>query len=54
MKLPTGNALMHQAMLAVGGAVLAAVIIGAVPGLRDWIARQWKPSGGCSCRDPAP
>ncbi len=41
----------REAVIVLGGAILAAVIIGQIPELRAWIARQWagaKP-GGCTC-----
>jgi hypothetical protein len=31
----------REALIVVGGAILAAVVIGAFPALRDWIKRQW-------------
>jgi hypothetical protein len=41
MKLPTGQELLRQGLLALGGAVVAAFFIGKLPGLREWIADQW-------------
>lgn len=31
----------REALLVIAGAVVAAFIIGQVPGVRDWIKRQW-------------
>ena len=31
----------REALILVGGAILAALIIGQLPGVRDWIKRQW-------------
>lgn len=31
----------REALIVVGGALLAALIIGQVPALRDWIKAQW-------------
>ncbi|MDP4299531.1 hypothetical protein [Leptothrix discophora] len=31
----------RQALVTLAGTILAAAVIGAVPRLRDWIARQW-------------
>lgn len=34
----------REALIVVGGAILAALIIGQVPALRDWIKAQWADS----------
>lgn len=50
MKL--GEAVTRETIVVLAGAVLAAWIIGNVPELRDWIARQWGAAKGgtrCSC-----
>jgi hypothetical protein len=31
----------REGLLVVGGAIVGALIIGALPGLRDWINQQW-------------
>lgn len=31
----------REALLVIGGAILAAFIVGRMPGVRDWIKRQW-------------
>jgi hypothetical protein len=31
----------HEALLIIGGTVLAALIIGFMPGVRDWIRQRW-------------
>lgn len=38
--IPTGPELGREALLIVGGTILAAVIFAALPGLRDWVNRQ--------------
>jgi hypothetical protein len=39
-----------EAAIVIGGAVLAAWIVGQSPGLREWIARQWGQAGArCDC-----
>lgn len=32
----------REALIVVGGAILAALLIGLMPGVRDWIKRQWE------------
>lgn len=39
--VPKPQAIAREALLVVAGAIVAAVLIGAMPGLRDWIKRQW-------------
>lgn len=39
--LPTLTAVAKEAAVVVGGAVLAAFIIGQCPGLKAWIKEQW-------------
>ena len=31
----------REALIVLGGALLAALIVGQIPGLRDWIKSQW-------------
>jgi len=31
----------REALIIVGGAILAALIIGFMPGVRDWIKQRW-------------
>lgn len=38
---PIAKAIGREAVVVVGGALLAAWIIGQVPQLRDWIKAQW-------------
>lgn len=40
MKITAGQ-VMREAVVVIGGAVVAALIIGQLPGLRAWIASQW-------------
>lgn len=39
--LPTAPEVAREALIVVGGALLAALIVGRLPALRDWIKRQW-------------
>lgn len=39
--IPKPGELVHQALLVIGGAVLAAVLIAQFPQLRTWIESQW-------------
>lgn len=32
----------REALIVVGGAILAALIVGNIPALRDWIKLQWQ------------
>lgn len=42
MKLPPIARLMgREAIVVLGGALLAAALIGRMPAVRDWIKRQW-------------
>jgi hypothetical protein len=51
VKLPAGlaSALMRETAVVLGGALLAALIVGQWPAAREWIARQWAPGDGCDC-----
>ena len=40
--IPRPGAVAREALLVVAGAVVAAVLIGAMPGLRDWIKGKWE------------
>ncbi|MEG2045787.1 MAG: hypothetical protein RR100_02960 [Comamonas sp.] len=39
--IPGPVALAREALIVVGGAIIAAAVIGQVPALRDWIKKQW-------------
>jgi hypothetical protein len=39
--IPKPTEIGREALLVIAGAVVAAFIIGQVPGVRDWIKRQW-------------
>lgn len=50
MKL--AQAIPREAVIVIGGAILAALIIGELPALREWIAARWRPgssASGCGC-----
>lgn len=40
--LPTAPEVGREALIVIGGAILAALIVGNVPALRDWIKAQWQ------------
>lgn len=39
--IPTAPEVAREALIVVGGAILAAFIVSQVPQLRDWIKAQW-------------
>lgn len=39
--LPPPAAIAREGLIVLGGALLAALIIGQLPAVRDWINRQW-------------
>lgn len=39
--IPRPTELAREAIIVLGGAIIAAAIIGSVPPLREWIKRQW-------------
>lgn len=39
--IPTPTEVGREALIVIGGAILAAVIISSVPALGDWIKKQW-------------
>lgn len=39
--VPKPTAVVTEALVVIGGAILAAVVISQVPALRDWIKKQW-------------
>lgn len=41
--IPPASAIGREALIVVGGAILAALIIGRFPGVKAWIRRQWEP-----------
>ncbi len=44
--IPAPDALLREALVVLGGAVLAALILAQLPQLREWINRNTK---GCDC-----
>lgn len=42
MKLPKAGAIANEAVITIAGAILAAFVIGQLPGLKVWIKRQWE------------
>lgn len=40
--LPSPSAIGREALLVIAGAVVAAAIIGCLPGLKAWIKEQWQ------------
>jgi hypothetical protein len=39
--LPKPAELGREALIVIGGALLAAFIVGQLPGVREWMKRQW-------------
>lgn len=39
--LPTVPEVAREALIVVGGALLAALIVGQLPGVKAWIKKQW-------------
>lgn len=39
--IPTSGEVVREGLIVLGGAILAAIVIGSIPPLRDWIKRQW-------------
>lgn len=39
--LPTAPVVIREALIVLGGAIIAALVIGQLPSLRDWIKTQW-------------
>lgn len=39
--VPSVPEVAREALIVIGGAVLAALVISQVPGLRAWISKQW-------------
>ena len=42
--VPSWQEVAREAIIVVAGAALAALVVGQVKPLRDWIARQWGPA----------
>ena len=40
--IPTGTEISREALIVIGGAILAALIISQLPQLQTWIKGQWK------------
>lgn len=40
--LPTAPEVAREALIVLGGAIIAAAIVGQLPALRDWIKAQWQ------------
>lgn len=39
--IPSGAEVAREVLIVLGGAIVAAAIVGALPGLRAWIKAQW-------------
>lgn len=39
--MPKAADVLREALIVIGGAIIAAAVIGQVPALRDWIKAQW-------------
>jgi hypothetical protein len=40
------KAILREAVIVFGGAIIASYAIGQVPQLRDWMRKQWQGAGG--------
>lgn len=40
--VPGPGEIAREALIVIGGAILAAIIVGNIPPLRDWIKSQWQ------------
>lgn len=43
--IPSGPAVLREAITVLAGALLAALVIGRLPGVRAWIRAQWDGDG---------
>lgn len=39
--IPRAPELIRETLIVIGGAIIAAAIVGSLPALRDWIKKQW-------------
>lgn len=39
--IPAGPDVIREALIVIGGAIIAAAVMGQVPALREWIKAQW-------------
>jgi hypothetical protein len=39
--IPKAPDLIRESLIVIGGAIIAAVVVGQLPALRDWIKKQW-------------
>lgn len=39
--IPTSPEIIREALIVIGGALLAALVVGQFPQLKDWIKAQW-------------
>jgi hypothetical protein len=39
--VPGWQDMAREGLIVLGGAILAAVVVGSVPPLRDWLKKQW-------------
>lgn len=39
--IPRPTEILREALIVLGGAIIAAAVIGQLPALRDWIKAQW-------------
>lgn len=48
--VPTGPEFLREALIVIGGAILAAVVLSKIPALKQFI--QANTTGGCDCDKP--
>lgn len=44
--LPSGQEVLRESLVLIGGAIVAALILSQLPALRDWVNRNTR---GCDC-----
>lgn len=52
--LPSGQEVLRESLVLIGGAILAALILSQLPALRSWINSNTRgaPESGCNCDQP--
>lgn len=49
--IPSGNEVLRESLVLIGGAIVAALILSQLPELRAWIASNTRGTG-CNCNQP--
>lgn len=48
---PSGQEVLRESLVLIGGAILAALILSQLPALRRWIDTNTRGTPGCNCPD---